>query len=494
MKKMLKVLTASAALTAMMASPALADTSTAIYYNDELLNTTQPVLNVDGRTLLAFRDLFENLDGEVSWSDTERKASVKYGKTTINLFPDNGAAQINGVPQALDVGPQIINDRVYLPLRFVAQSLGGTVDYTQDENGNATIQIHTIDSVQNFAQKDGKVLSILRTTGAPVNSTQPNKDTQAAYNSWQQNNAVYFLDDHDNLVEVQSYDTKIQVNVINYADAKVDSKTYDAGVLYPALTSVAQNGKTYTVGINETTGRYLGVGTPSSTREECVLDTSAGYLSVYKGRDNNSILHFNTSDDSVNIAAAASSGKVLDLIQRAIIPEDSSYAIASNGNYAFMMNGQLLIINETNEILEDVQLTNHTGDEQIFTVGNKFVSIAVENGQHYPEIYATVYKANGNVEFAFHNISNLSKVAVDEKFYPYTHLEMKDIKMFGNTVYILAKTNMDYYIVTYDITSNKSTKELLNLKEKTYDGFIYTMDDVKLFAADDNYFYLRDVK
>ena len=53
---------------------------------------------------------------------------------------------------------------------------------------------------------------------------------------------------------------------------------------------------------------------------------------------------------------------------------------------------------------------------------------------------------------------------------------------------------MDYYIVTYDITSNKSTKELLNLKEKTYDGFIYTMDDVKLFAADDNYFYLRDVK
>ena len=66
--------------------------------------------------------------------------------------------------------------------------------------------------------------------------------------------------------------------------------------------------------------------------------------------------------------------------------------------------------------------------------------------------------------------------------------------MFGDTVYILAKTNMDYYIVTYDITSNKSTQELLNLKEKTYDGFIYTMDDVKLFAADDNYFYLRDVK
>ena len=141
MKKALKVLTASAVMAGMMASPALAAPSTAIYYNDELLNTTQPVLNVDGRTMLAFRDLFENLDGEVSWSDSQRKASVTYGKTTINLFPDNGAAQINGVPQALDVGPQIINDRVYLPLRFVAQSLGGTVDYVQDKDGNATIQI-----------------------------------------------------------------------------------------------------------------------------------------------------------------------------------------------------------------------------------------------------------------------------------------------------------------------------------------------------------------
>ena len=247
--KALKVLTASAALAAMMVSPALADASTSIYYNDELLNTSQPVLNVDGRTLLAFRDLFENLDGEVNWSDEYRMASVTRGKTTINLFPDSGAAQINGVPQALAVGPQIINDRVYLPLRFVAQSLGGTVDYTQAKDGTAAIQIHTIDSVQNFARKDGNLTTILRTTGEPVSSVAPTNETQAAYNNWKDNNAVYFVDDHNNLVEVQSYDTKVQVNVIDFDAAKVESKTYDAGVLYPALTSVEKNGKTYTVGI-----------------------------------------------------------------------------------------------------------------------------------------------------------------------------------------------------------------------------------------------------
>lgn len=110
--KALKTLAATAAIGALLATPAMADVATSIYYNGELLNTTQPVVNVDGRVLLAFRDLFENLEGDVTWSDEFRMASVTHGKNTINLFPDTGAVQINGVPQSLAVGPQIINDRV----------------------------------------------------------------------------------------------------------------------------------------------------------------------------------------------------------------------------------------------------------------------------------------------------------------------------------------------------------------------------------------------
>ena len=46
--KALKVLTTTAALGALLATPALADVSTDIYYNGELLNTTQPVMNMAG--------------------------------------------------------------------------------------------------------------------------------------------------------------------------------------------------------------------------------------------------------------------------------------------------------------------------------------------------------------------------------------------------------------------------------------------------------------
>lgn len=490
------VLTASAALAAMMATPALADSSTEIYYNDTLLNTSQPVITVEGRTLLAFRDLFENLNGDVVWDDTYRMASVTYGKTTINLFPDTGSVQINGTPQAVDVGPQIIDNRVYLPLRFVAQSLGGTVDYSQAKDGSASIRIYTADSQQNFARKDGKVTTILRTTADAVNQIEPNEKTKTAYNNWKTQNTVYFMDDHNNLVEVQSYDSKIQTNIIDFTAAKTVSYTYDTNTLYPALTNVKKDGKTYNIGINEETqsARYVGVGSAQSTNYETVLDTDCGDITVYKGSNTRQVLQFDASGDTATITNIKETGKLLDLVHRNSIPSHSSYAVAENGNYAFLLDGQLLIINGDNDILEDVVFTSTAGDSQVFAVGNKFVVIAVENGMHYPEIYAAVYNADGSVVHYFQNISQISKVKADETFYEYKNLNIKDAKLFGNTLYILAKTNMDYYIITYNIATNAFTKEQLSIKEKNYEGFIDTMNDVKLFAADEYYFYLRDVK
>ena len=493
--KALKVLTATVALGALLATPAMADVSTSIYYNDELLNTTQPVVNVDGRVLLAFRDLFENLDGQVSWDDNFRMASVTYGKNTIHLFPDTGAVQVNGVPQSLAVGPQIINDRVYLPLRFVAQSLGGTVDYSKGPDDTGIIQIHTIDSTQNYAQKEGNVTKILRTTNDPVCSVQPTAENKAAYQQWQQNNSVYFVDDHNNLIEVQSYDQSIQVNIIDSTNAKVESKVYNAGVLYPALTSVTKEGNFYNVGVNETaSSRYAGLGRPSDYNYETILDTELGDLAVYNSRNTDSVFRFDASaDSSSGVTVANQAGKVLDLAQRISESKSNSYAVLADGTYGFLMDGHLVILDSDNDIKEDIVLTRTAGDSNIFAVGNRFVIITVEKGMNHPEIYGAVYRADGSVEYYFHDISRISKVADGETFYDYSNLRITDMKAFGNTIYMLAKTDMDYYLITYNASSNTSTKEMLSIKEKTYRGFIYTMDGVKLFAVDDDYFYLRDV-
>lgn len=493
--KVFKVLAVTAAMTSMLAAPALADVSTDIYYNGELLNTTQPVINVDGRVLLAFRDLFENLDGEVNWSEEYRMASVTYGKNTINLFPDTGAVQVNGVPQSLAVGPQMIQDRVYLPLRFVAQSLGGTVDYTKGENDTGIIKINTIDSVENFVQQEGNITKILRTTKEPTNSVQPSNDTNAAYQQWKNNNSAYFIDDHGSLVEVQSYDQKIQVNVIDLTNAKVDTKTYNTDMLYPALTSVNKEGKIYNIGINETasSNRYAGVGTPTGNGDGVEVETDQGDLRLYSGQITNSVFRYDASTNDGGVTSITTTGKVLDLVNRINDTSQTSYAVASNGNYGFLLDGQLLIVDEDGDVKEDTFLTKKMGDAKIFAVGDRFIIIGVNKEMRYPELYAAVYQANGSLINYFNNISNIGKPTDTENFYEYNNLRIIDIAIDDSNVYVLAKTDMDYYTFTYDFIRNTSTKERLSIKEKIYDGFIHTMDDIKLFAADDDYFYLRDI-
>ena len=90
MKKHWKALAATVGLCAACTMPAFADTTTSIYYNDQLLETSEPIVNIHGRTLVAFRDLFDCFDAEVEWNDEFRMATAIYGKNKVNLFPDTG--------------------------------------------------------------------------------------------------------------------------------------------------------------------------------------------------------------------------------------------------------------------------------------------------------------------------------------------------------------------------------------------------------------------
>ncbi len=494
-----KILAASTVLGAFLTAPASADVSTEIYYNGELLHTTQPVVNVDGHVLVAFRDLFENLDGQVLWDDKFRMASVTYGKVTVQLFPDNGAAQINGVPQALEVGPQMLGDRVYLPLRFLSQALGGTVDYSKTAEDVGIIRIHTIDSAQNYAQRDGKVLRILRTTSDPVSTIPPTAATEAAYRDWQARNSVYFMDDHDNLVEVQSYDSQIRVNVIDFHSANVDSTVYDTDLLYPALTSVRRDGRTYTVGVNEPAAydagrRYAGVGTPASNSYTDIVETEQSDFYVYDGREEGYVFRFDASDDSASgVVRAAQNGKVLDLGPSGGDSSGNLYASLSDGTYAFLLNGRLLILSPENEVLEETVLARNPGDRYLYTWKDRFVVLMVDRSRSYPEVCATIYNQDGSVDAYTRNISRISQPMDGEAFYDYSNLEIRDAALEGDTFYLLLKTDMDFYLVTYNARTDESTRERLSIREKNYDGFLSTLDGVKLFAADEDYFYLRDV-
>ncbi len=86
------------------------------------------------RTLVPIRAIVESLGGKVDWSQFDKLVSVTLGGTVIKLWIDNPIAEVNGKKVQIDPGnqyvkPVIINSRTFVPVRFVAESLGCTVEW-----------------------------------------------------------------------------------------------------------------------------------------------------------------------------------------------------------------------------------------------------------------------------------------------------------------------------------------------------------------------------
>jgi len=102
--------------------------------NGETRTLDSPPIIKNSRTLLPIRAVVEALGGTVSWDGTERKVTITLSSTTIELWIGKSTAKVNGVNTPIDptnpkVVPEIINSRTMLPLRFVTENLGCTVQW-----------------------------------------------------------------------------------------------------------------------------------------------------------------------------------------------------------------------------------------------------------------------------------------------------------------------------------------------------------------------------
>lgn len=99
-----------------------------------------PVIKND-RTMLPIRFIAEALGAEVGWSDKTRTVSIITDKVLIKIVVGEKKAKIDGEEVELD-SPAYIdvdNNRTYLPVRFVAEALGATVDW-DDETRTVTLK------------------------------------------------------------------------------------------------------------------------------------------------------------------------------------------------------------------------------------------------------------------------------------------------------------------------------------------------------------------
>lgn len=83
----------------------------------------------NNRVMIPTRVVSENLGFNVVWDNGTKKATITEGDNTVVLTLNTKVAAVNGKSVTLDTMPAVTDDRIYVPIRFVSEALGSTVDY-----------------------------------------------------------------------------------------------------------------------------------------------------------------------------------------------------------------------------------------------------------------------------------------------------------------------------------------------------------------------------
>jgi hypothetical protein len=83
----------------------------------------------NGRTLLPIRAIVESIGGTVNWDANAQEMTIQVENRTIQLGIGQTTAWVDGASVPIDVAPQVYGGCVLLPLRFIAENLGATVQW-----------------------------------------------------------------------------------------------------------------------------------------------------------------------------------------------------------------------------------------------------------------------------------------------------------------------------------------------------------------------------
>src|ERR1700686_4095110 len=126
--------TAAGALAVVLAGTQAASAAgtVGITVNGAPLNLNPPPTERAGRVFVPLRGVFENLGASVVYASGVINATGR--GHTVSLRIGSQQATVDGQQQTVDVAPFIVGASTYVPLRFVSQALGATVNYDGSNN------------------------------------------------------------------------------------------------------------------------------------------------------------------------------------------------------------------------------------------------------------------------------------------------------------------------------------------------------------------------
>ena len=134
----LSALAAASLLSAAVAIPAFAAGPVSVTVNGNAANLNPAPTERAGRVFVPLRGVFEQLGASVVYQSGVINATGR--GHNISLRIGSQQATVDGQQQNVDVAPFIIGASTYVPLRFVSQALGATVNY---DGANRVVAINT---------------------------------------------------------------------------------------------------------------------------------------------------------------------------------------------------------------------------------------------------------------------------------------------------------------------------------------------------------------
>lgn len=125
----------------------------------------------NGRTLVPFRAIFEELGYTVDWDGATKTVTATYSGNVIKLTIGSNKALVNGYEIPLDVAPTIVNSSTVVPLRFVAENSGSFVNWNPEDKSISISRVGKFNTgTILFYDQKGKVPMVYIYDGQAISS------------------------------------------------------------------------------------------------------------------------------------------------------------------------------------------------------------------------------------------------------------------------------------------------------------------------------------
>ncbi len=163
--------------------------------NGQQMEMDTPLLILDNRAIVPVKFIFEKLGAKISWDSNAAQIDLTLNQNTIQLKINDKKALVNNTPYYMDVPPKIVNNRTFVPLRFISENFGIQVGWYPKEgyislNQKKYLASNNLNSIK-YASKTKNDEIIIDLTNKPfysVNTSDLNKiiidfkNTKLVYN------------------------------------------------------------------------------------------------------------------------------------------------------------------------------------------------------------------------------------------------------------------------------------------------------------------------